>query len=418
MNPALRVEDLSKHYRIGAPVGRYRTLRESLTSWCKPWLGRSEPSESRLWALKHVSFEVQPGEIVGVIGRNGAGKSTLLKILGRITEPSHGRVELRGRVGSLLEVGTGFHPELTGRENIFLNGAILGMTSREIARRFDEIVAFSGMERFLETPVKRYSSGMRMRLAFAVAAHFNPEILLVDEVLAVGDAAFQRKCVKKMEDVGTRGSTVLFVSHNMNAITRLCPRAILLLDGKAVRDGPAVDVVNDYLRSGLGVAASREWAGSNRPGDGVVCLNAVRVCSEEKLRPAVDIRKPVYIELDYDVLEAGRALVPSLHFMNEEGIFAFMLNDLDPQWRGQPRPVGRYVSRACLPGNLLAEGILLVSAAIVEHDPVVVHVHEREAVAFQVIDSLDGDSARGDFAGPMPGVVRPLVPWFTEYSGK
>jgi lipopolysaccharide transport system ATP-binding protein len=420
MRPALRVDSLSKCYRIGTPTGRYRTLREALVSaTLAPWrlLRGGNAAAERLWALKDVSFEVKPGEVVGVIGRNGAGKSTLLKILGRITEPTHGRVEIRGRVGSLLEVGTGFHPELTGRENVYLNGAILGMTRREVVRRFDEIVAFSGVERFLDTPVKRYSSGMRMRLAFAVAAHFNPEVLLVDEVLAVGDAAFQRRCVKKMEDVGRQGSTVLFVSHNMNAVTRLCPRAILLGDSRVQEDGPAADIVNHYLRTGVGVAAERVWTeAATAPGDAVVRLRAVRVRSEGTVRAAVDIRRPVHVQMEYDVLEGGRVLVPALHFVNEEGLFAFIVNDLDPEWRGKPRPVGRYVSRACLPGNLLAEGVLVVSAAICAHEPYQVHVHEREAVAFQVVDSLDGDSARGDYAGPMPGVVRPLVPWLTEYA--
>jgi homopolymeric O-antigen transport system ATP-binding protein len=223
--------------------------------------------------------------------------------------------------------------------------------------------------------------------------------------------------VKKMQDVGAQGSTVLFVSHNMNAVTRLCPRAILLADSRVQRDGSAAEVVNDYLRTGVGVTASREWRDAERaPGDDVTRLRGVRVRSEGDTRAAVDIRRPVYIEMEYDVLQPGRVLVPALHFLNEEGIFAFILNDLDPEWRGRARPVGRYISRACLPGNLLAEGVLIVSAAICEHDPVVVHVHEREAVAFQVVDSLDGDSARGDYAGPMPGVVRPLVPWFTEHT--
>lgn len=422
MRPAIRVQQLSKQFRIGRPTGRYRTLRESVMSaLAAPWrsfarAGYDDSIAESLWALKDVSFEIQPGEVVGVIGRNGAGKSTLLKILGRITEPTSGRVELRGRIGSLLEVGTGFHPELTGRENVFLNGAILGMTRREVTRKFDEIVDFSGVERFLDTPVKRYSSGMRMRLAFAVAAHFHPEVLLVDEVLAVGDAAFQRKCVKKMEDVGAQGSTVLFVSHNMNAVTRLCPRAILLSDSQVQRDGPAAEVVNDYLRTGVGVAAERVWQeDESAPGDSVVRLRAVRVRSEGRTRAAVDIRRPVHVELEYDVLEPGKILAPALHFVNEEGIFAFILNDLDPEWRGRGRPAGRYVSRACLPGNLLAEGVLLVSAAIWEQEPMALHLHERDVVAFQVVDSVDGDSARGDHGGPMPGVVRPLVPWFTEY---
>lgn len=423
MRPAIRVEDLSKQYRVGQPAGRYRTMRESLIAAALAPLHALRrvcgevPEAEQVWALKGICFDVNPGEVVGVIGRNGAGKSTLLKILGRITEPTHGRVILRGRIGSLLEVGTGFHPELSGRENVFLNGAILGMTRREIVRKFDEIVDFSGIERYLDTPVKRYSSGMRMRLAFAVAAHFHPEILLVDEVLAVGDAAFQRKCVKKMQDVGEQGSTVLFVSHNMNAVTRLCPRAILLSDSQVQRDGAAGEVVNEYLRTGVGVTASREWADKDRaPGNAIVRLRAVRVRSEGNTRAAVDIRRPVQVEMEYDVLEAGRVLVPALHFLNEEGIFAFMLNDVDPEWRGRARPVGRYVSRACLPGNLLAEGVLIVSAAVCEYDAMLVHVHEREAVAFQVVDSLDGDSARGDYAGPMPGVVRPLVSWITEVA--
>lgn len=422
MRAAIRVEELSKQYRVGQPAGRYRTMRESLMASALAPLHAlrracGETSEDeQVWALKDVAFEVNPGEVVGIIGRNGAGKSTLLKILGRITEPTSGRVLLRGRVGSLLEVGTGFHPELTGRENVFLNGAILGMTRREIARKFDEIVDFSGIERFLDTPVKRYSSGMRMRLAFAVAAHFHPEILLVDEVLAVGDAAFQCKCVKKMQDVGAQGSAVLFVSHNMNAVTRLCPRAILLSESRVQRDGPAGEVVSEYLRTGVGVTAAREWTDVNAPGNNVARLRGVRIRSEGVIRAAVDIRRPVHVEMEFDVLEPGRVLTPALHFCNEEGLFVFMLNDVDPEWRGQPRPVGRYVCRASLPGNLLAEGVLIVSAAVCEYDSMLVHVHEREAVAFQVVDSLDGDSARGDYAGPMPGVVRPMASWFTQYA--
>jgi lipopolysaccharide transport system ATP-binding protein len=418
MQAAIRATNLSKQYRIGAPA-RYRTLRESLAQTARA-LGRAlrdgrfQPETDRIWALREVSFEVQPGEVVGVIGRNGAGKSTLLKILSRITEPSDGRVELRGRVGSLLEVGTGFHPELTGRENVFLNGAILGMTRREIARKFDEIVAFADLDAFLDTPVKRYSSGMRMRLAFAVAAHFHPEILLVDEVLAVGDAAFQRKCVQKMEEVGSQGSTVLFVSHNMNAVARLCPRAILLADSRICRDGPTADVVADYLHSGRGLTSHCDWhVLSQAPGDEVVRLRAVRVLADERPSAIVDIRRPVVVEMEFDVLASGHVLVPGLHFTTEDGIVAFVLNDLDPEWRGRPRPAGRYRSRACLPGNLLAEGTLVVGAAVASAR---VHVHEREVAAFQVVDSLDGDSARGDYAGPMPGVVRPLVPWTTEFT--
>src|SRR5437763_16103246 len=251
MPPAIRVSNLSKLYHLGVrSPGGYRTLRESLmAAVTAPFRRREDAARNDLWALKDVSFEVNRGEVVGIIGRNGAGKSTLLKILSRITEPTEGEVEIAGRVGSLLEVGTGFHPELTGRENVYLNGAILGMKRSEIDRRFDEIVAFSEIERFLETPVKHYSSGMYTRLAFAVAAHLNPEILIVDEVLAVGDAAFQKKCLGKMGDVAGQGRTVLFVSHNMQAVRQLCSRAMWLHAGSVAADGPAAEVTEKYLQA-------------------------------------------------------------------------------------------------------------------------------------------------------------------------
>lgn len=244
---AIRVENLSKLYHIGAQQ-QHDTLRDALVSTFRRGARREDKSKTDLWALKDVSFEVKRGEVVGVIGRNGAGKSTLLKILSRITEPTSGRVAIHGRVGSLLEVGTGFHPELTGRENIYLNGAILGMKRTEIAARFDEIVAFSEIERFLDTPVKRYSSGMYVRLAFAVAAHLEPEILLVDEVLAVGDAAFQKKCLGKMGDTAREGRAILFVSHNMGAISALCPSSVYLADGALTAFQDTTSIVASYMR--------------------------------------------------------------------------------------------------------------------------------------------------------------------------
>src|SRR5215813_7100758 len=254
MPPIITIENLAKQYRIGASGAAYSTVREavvnSLRAPLRMFRGNSSAYET-IWALRDVNLEIQAGEVVGIIGRNGAGKSTLLKILSRITEPTRGRVVLRGRVGSLLEVGTGFHPELTGRENIFLNGSILGMTRREIQAKFDEIVSFAEIEKFLETPVKRYSSGMYVRLAFAVAAHLEPEILVVDEVLAVGDYAFQQKCLKKMQDVSIHGRTVLFVSHNMGAISRLCQRCIVLDKGRIVSSGPTAAAVETYMTSGL-----------------------------------------------------------------------------------------------------------------------------------------------------------------------
>ena len=421
---AICAENLGKRYQIGHLKQRYRRFSEAMTqAMTAPFRhlrrgSRSDVSPEFIWALRHVSFEVKPGEVLGIIGRNGAGKSTLLKLLTRVTRPTEGGARVRGRVGSLLEIGTGFHPELTGRENVYLNGTILGMRRAEIERKFDEIVAFAEIGKFLDTPVKHYSSGMYTRLAFAVAAHLGQEILLVDEVLAVGDAAFQKKCLGKIGDVATEGRTVLFVSHNMSAITRLCPRAILLDDGKLLRDGPSHQVVSAYLGSGLGTMAAREWPDVKKsPGNEIVRLCAVRVRTEDgRITDAVDIRKPVGIEMEYEVLKPGHVLVPNYHFVNDEGAYVFVAGDHDPAWRQHPRPAGRYVSVAWIPGNFLSEGSLFVGAAISTMNPVTVHFYERDAVAFQVIDSLDGDSARGDYAGPIPGVVRPLLQWTTQFD--
>jgi len=416
---AIRARSIGKQYRIGA-VEPYRTFREALIRAAQAPLRslRGERDEvPTLWALRDVSFDVRPGEIVGIIGRNGAGKSTLLKLLSRITGPTTGEIELRGRVGALLEVGTGFHPELTGRENIYLNGAILGMKRAEIRRKFDGIVAFSEVEKFLDTPVKHYSSGMFMRLAFAVAAHLEPEILIVDEVLAVGDAGFQRKCLSKMEDVSQEGRTVLFVSHNMPAVTRLCPRTILLEEGRVRLDGPSHEVVAAYLDSGAGTTASREWTDlRTAPGDDIVRVRAARVCDEEgHLADTVPIARPIALEIEYEVLEDGHRLVPNLHFFDQEGAYAFVSIEVDSPWHQRERPRGRYVSRAWVPGNFLAEGTFFVGVAISTYSPLRMHAWERDAVAFQVIDDLSGETARGDFGGTIPGAVRPLLKWESEF---
>ncbi|MBV8762272.1 MAG: ATP-binding cassette domain-containing protein [Deltaproteobacteria bacterium] len=413
---AITVDGIGKRYALGARVP-YRTFRETVTDAAKKLVtfGKRSTPREELWALRDVSFSVKPGELVGIIGRNGAGKSTLLKVLARITEPSVGQARLEGRLGSLLEVGTGFHPELSGRENIYLSGAILGMRRAEIDRRFDEIVAFAEVDRFVDTPVKHYSSGMYLRLAFAVAAHLEPEILLVDEVLAVGDARFQRKCLDKMQGVGESGRTVLFVSHNMPAITRLCPRTILLDAGTVLRDGPSHAVVGAYLSSGLGTKAARAWDDAEKaPGNEVVRLRGVTVRQGGQIKDGVDIRKPIELEVEFDVLEAGHVLTPNLHFSNSEGVIVFIARDMDPAWMHTPRPRGRFRSTAIIPGNLLAEGTLIVGAAISTMNPKRVHLFEQDAVAFEVMDTTEGDSARGDFAGPMPGIVRPLLQWRTE----
>ncbi len=426
---AIRVENLSKQYYIGRLQKKYETLRDTLTdALVAPFrragkllrgqaTGAAELDEA-IWALKDVSFEVKRGEVVGIIGRNGAGKSTLLKILSRITEPTSGFADIYGRVGSLLEVGTGFHQELTGRENIYLNGAILGMKRVEIDRKLDEIVAFSEVEKFIDTPVKHYSSGMQMRLAFAVAAHLEPEILLVDEVLAVGDARFQRKCLGKMEEVGKAGRTVLFVSHSMPAITRLCERVILLDEGRIVADGPAHQAVSVYMSSGLGTTAAREWPDPDKaPGGEIARLRVVRVCQEDgKVADAVDIRQPVTVEMGYEVLREGYVLLPHFHFFNEAGIHVFAALDQDPNWRRRPRPAGYYVSRTWIPGNLLAEGTMFVTPAMTTLDPNLPQFYERDAVAFQTFDTLDGDSARGDWSKHLGGVIRPLLSWDTEFE--
>lgn len=292
---AIEVKNLYKQFFIGTSRTRNDTLRDLISAtltapvrYLNNLGKKSIPhdqnhlSEGTIWALKDISVSIQAGEVFGIVGRNGAGKSTLLKILSRITEPTRGRAIVYGRVGSLLEVGTGFHPELTGRENIFLNGAILGMHRTEIRRKFDEIVAFAEIEKFLELPVKRYSSGMYVRLAFAVAAHLEPEILLVDEVLAVGDAAFQRKCLGKMDDVAREGRTILFVSHNMNAIQRLCPKSILLESGQLVMNGPTPEIVKAYLSSGAGAVQPDQWidiSDQSRGGTGEAKFSAIRFTS-------------------------------------------------------------------------------------------------------------------------------------------
>jgi lipopolysaccharide transport system ATP-binding protein len=424
---AIRVEHLSKDYRIGARRQAYRTLRDTVSEAVlapfrrvhKLWQGEASGAaglSETFWALRDVSFEIRRGEVVGLIGRNGAGKSTLLKILSQITEPSTGKVTLYGRVGSLLEVGTGFHGELTGRENIYLNGAILGMRHREVRKKFDEIVDFAEVEQFIDTPVKHYSSGMYLRLAFAVAAHLEPEILLVDEVLAVGDMRFQRKCLQKMQDVGQEGRTVIFVSHNMPAITRLCQRALLLEAGQLQCDGPAPQVVGAYLNLGRDTSAVHEWPEPVvRSEEDIARLYAVRVRAHDgSLTDVVDIRQPVGLEMEYEVVREGYVLMPHFHLQNEEGIHIFSAHDTDPVWRKRPRPTGRYVSTAWIPGNLLAEGMLFVNTGLTTLEPNIPQFLERQVVAFQVIDTLEGDTARGGWGGHMRGIVRPLLQWQTH----
>ncbi len=379
--------------------------------------GARPPPREEFWALRDIDFDIARGEAVGIIGRNGAGKSTLLKILSRITAPTAGEVRLRGRVASLLEVGTGFHPELTGRENIFLNGAIMGMKRAEIRAQFDAIVAFADVDRFLDTPVKYYSTGMHVRLAFAVAAHLRPEILLIDEVLAVGDGAFQKKCMGKIEDVASGGRSVLFVSHNLAAVARLCSRAILLHEGRVVASGPVPSVLAEYVGGATGHSPTYvDFRRGSRslPGSEDARLLAARVSSQGMTAASADIRRPVHLEIDFEVLQARMAVHAIAQLHDEFGHCLFTTMDcLDAESRA-PRPPGCYRAIVEIPGNFLTEGWLSVDIGLWSHEPVAVHAHERGLLSFQVIDASEGDGARGNYVGPLPGVIRPTLAWHTQ----
>jgi lipopolysaccharide transport system ATP-binding protein len=435
---AIKVDGVGKRYRIGqkesaqdslggqlidmlmAPMRNYRKYRSlyNFNDIDDDGKIKAEAASSDiLWALQDVSFEVARGEVLGIIGPNGAGKSTLLKILSRITPPTTGHVEIHGKVSSLLEVGTGFHPELTGRENIYLNGTILGMKKKEVDDKFEEIVEFSGVSKFLDTPVKRYSSGMTVRLAFAVAAHLEPDILIIDEVLAVGDAAFQRKCLNKMQDVGKSGRTVLFVSHSMPAVTRMCERVIMIDNGRVHLDGAAHEVVGTYLKGDRSNTSQREWPDQgSAPGGEVVRLRAVRIKTDEgTVSDVIDIRRPVAIEIEYDVLKPGNTVLATFALWNEEGVNVCVAVDMDPEWRRRPRPPGRYTTTGWVPGNYLSEGMMNANVTIWTQEPRRnMELHETDVVVFQVYDNLEGDSARGDYVGDLPGTTRPLLKWSTQ----
>lgn len=410
----LRAENLSKLYYIGDRLPN--SLRDSITKLLLSAKTRKQYDKNKLWALNDVNFEVSDGETLGIIGTNGAGKSTLLKILSRITKPTSGRAEIRGRVGSLLEVGTGFHNELSGRENIYLNGAILGMKRAEISKKFDEIVDFSEIERFLDTPLKHYSSGMYMRLAFSVAAHLDPEVLIVDEVLAVGDVGFQKKCLTKMRDIGESGRTVLFVSHDMDAVARLCSRAIWLKNGAVQADSEVNEVLGAYLHDQSQSGSERSWDDKNiAPGNEIVRLRSVRVCDADgKTVAAVDIRERFSVEIAYEVVGSGYVLSPSFHLYDDRGTCIFVSFDQEKEWQKRKRDIGTYVSRAWIPGDLLAEGNIFVTIVIATHEPLHVHLAESEVLSFRVVDQLEGDSARGNYAGKIPGLIRPILKWETE----
>jgi lipopolysaccharide transport system ATP-binding protein len=416
---AIRVDGLGKRYRVGLAKKAPENVREKVMGvlntpfdYLRTTLREPSPEEL-VWAVRDVSFEIPRGQVVGLIGRNGAGKSTLLKLLTRITDPTAGRAEIYGRVGSLLEVGTGFHPELTGRENIYLNGSILGMTRREIARRFDEIVGFSEVDRFLDTPVKRYSSGMYVRLAFSVAAHLEPEVLIVDEVLAVGDASFQRKCMDKMEEVTGHGRTILFVSHNMSAINRLCPTAILMESGRMVAYGPVSEVTGRYLRQGS--TATAEWQATQNElvEGGEYQITAARVMDAQDGRAdTLRIDAPIHVEVDYTCRKGIKDLHVQVQVLSDLGEMLFATCDnLVKNRQSMTHEPGDYRSTCTIPGNLLAEGAHVLSVVLIDMNERRKYDVRRRILSFWVVDPSDGNTVRGRCPGDWPGLMRPMLDW-------
>jgi lipopolysaccharide transport system ATP-binding protein len=418
---AVLVQGLGKQYRLGTFKTAYRTIRETIMEGLPLFLrwgrkGAPTPSNEEknrvqtFWALKDVSFEVKQGEVLGIIGRNGAGKSTLLKILSRITSPTEGKVSLYGRVGSLLEVGTGFHPELTGRENIFLNGAILGMKREEIRRNFDEIVSFAEVDKFIDTPVKYYSSGMYVRLAFAVAAHLEPEILLVDEVLAVGDASFQKKCLNKMQDIGQGGRTVLFVSHNMGAIQTLCSRVLLFDGGTLIKEGSPSEVVSFYLIQGNTALSHKSWIPSQRPGNRGFRLASVSLKDETGvLLSEVNLSEKANVEIEFEVLQEGVRPVLSVVLFDGNGycVWSSLSNTEENEYYGKPLSPGMYRSTCEIYGNLLNNGRYFIS---------IIGVSDHWTNSFRVdhilsFEAVDDGKLKRDYPGNYGGSVRPRLRW-------
>lgn len=425
MTPALRLENVSKMYRLGE-VGT-GTLSHDLNRLWARVRGKEDPfskvgnvndrtaggTQDCVWAVRNIDFEVQPGEIVGIIGRNGAGKSTLLKLLSRVTAPTEGRIYINGRIASLLEVGTGFHLELTGRENVFLNGAILGMSKREIRARFDEIVEFSGCAKYIDTPVKRYSSGMHVRLAFAVAAHLETDILIVDEVLAVGDAEFQAKCIGKMRDLSSAGHrTVLFVSHNMASMRQLCPRAILMDKGTVVSRGETGAIIEEYMTLGGEADRAVTWSERDAPtGRGVRLLGILVKDAQGRTEGALASDAEFTIEIDYELTEELRGMRVGIGLTNAEGILLFVSSDFSANTTNARVWPGRYISRATVPGKLLIEGRYSVEVHF--EIPRTEELLRRLGCRFEISEQTH--QLWGPMRNPrLPGVMHPEVHWTIE----
>lgn len=412
---AITVDGLSKRYRIGS--GRsYRSLRDAIVNGVKAPIRRlknfgkaSYRKEDSIWALKDVSFQVERGEVVGVIGKNGAGKTTLLKVLSRITEPTEGRAKLHGRVGSLLQVGTGFHHELTGRENIYLSGTILGMSRKEVKERFGQIVEFSGIEKYIDTPVKRYSSGMWVRLGFAVAAHLNPEILLIDEVLAVGDAEFQKKCLGKMDDVAKSGRTVLFVSHNMGSIHRLCDRALWIDEGELIMEGTPEEAISEYLLSGASGTGEKIWDNgkSNKGIDEMEVLSLRVLDPQGMVTSRVSASKPFFVEIEFRVRERLRHCRVGFYVSKFDGTVVFSSYDADKEEFQGPRTPGDYKIRCKIPAHLLNTGEYTISL-----DAEIPKVKELVRIEGALSFTVEQTGAVGShMSEDRQGVIRPKLNW-------
>ncbi|MDR6846413.1 ABC transporter ATP-binding protein [Flavobacterium granuli] len=420
----LKAENISKQYRLGQ-VGT-GTLSHDLNRWWHQVRGKEDPylkigdtndrstkgMSDYVWALQDINFEVERGEVLGIIGKNGAGKSTLLKILSKVTAPTTGSIKSRGRIASLLEVGTGFNPELTGKENIFLNGAILGMTKKEIASKLEEIIEFSGCERYIDTPVKRYSSGMTVRLAFAVAAFLEPEILVIDEVLAVGDAEFQKKAIGKMQDISRgEGRTVLFVSHNMAAVKSLCTRGIVMEHGKVVFNGEIEDSIDEYLKKENQIA-HKKWDKDKCPGsDFIKLLEAKVIDIDNRITLNHLITNDVKVEFTYEILKDNQLFTHGFNLFNYQGLHILSSHDKDSETLKYPLPKGIYKKTVLIPSKILAEGTYSCSFAIMRYKPFSVVFQEADAVGFNIVEIRSDSTMRGDFNGKIPGVIRVLLNW-------
>jgi len=419
VDTAIKVENLAKRYRINT-LRNQDTLASQIKTLLTPWSNSADENSDQdyVWALNDLNFTVNRGEVVAIIGKNGSGKSTLLKLISRIIRPTRGRIELHGRVASLLEVGTGFHPELSGRENVFMNGAILGMSREEIRKKFDEIVDFAEVGRFIDTPIKRYSSGMHTRLAFAVAAHLEPDILLIDEVLAVGDTNFQQKSLGKMNEVAGQGRTVLFVSHNMTAVGALCPRAILLSKGNQLMDAETPLVIKEYLKVNAAANGEARWDDLNSaPGSDKLKLRAVRLINGGEVTSDVDISKDLIIEIEFENFDEGAEILSAILLTDRVGADVLASANMhsatmqDDPWFGRPHPVGRFRTRCVIPADTLNDDTYNLNVFLqtkINH----IEAEVNGALTFAVHDTSE---IRSEWTGKWRGVVRPKLAWNTEF---